>query len=110
MRLDYNSGSTKISKYWIDFQFFYDLYYRINFIWKKDNVYKKKNKYTKKNKIQKYEYILQNIILDKENKNIYPSSDINSLQDKSAISSNSTINTSNANNSNIINEYAINDK
>ena len=32
-----------------------------------------------------------------------PSSDINSLQDKSAISSNSTINTSNANNSNIIN-------
>ena len=71
MRLDYNSGSTKISKYWIDFQFFYDLYYRINFIWKKDNVYKKKNKYTKKNKIQKYEYILQNIILDKENKNIY---------------------------------------
>ena len=40
MRLDYNSGSTKISKYWIDFQFFYDLYYRINFIWKKDNVYK----------------------------------------------------------------------
>ena len=71
MRLDYNSGSSKISKYWIDFQFFYDLYYRINFIWKKDNVYKKKNKYTKKNKIQKYEYILQNIILDKENKNIY---------------------------------------
>ena len=71
MRLDYKNNSTKISKYWIDFQFFYDLYYRINFIWKKDNLYKKKNKYTKKNKIQKYEYILQNIILDKENKNIY---------------------------------------
>ena len=71
MRLDYNSGSTKISKYWMDFQFFYDLYYRIKFIWKKDNIYKKKKKDNKKNKIQKYEYILQNIILDKENKNIY---------------------------------------
>ena len=35
--------------------------------------------------------------------NMSPSSDMNSLQDKSAISSNSTINTSNANNSNIIN-------
>ena len=71
MRLNYNSGSTKISKYWMDFRFFYDLYQRINFIWKKENIYKKKNKYNKKNKIQKYEYILQNIILDKENKNLY---------------------------------------
>ena len=71
MRLDYNSGSTKISKYWMDFQFFYDLYYRIKFIWKKDNIYKKQKKDNKKNKIQKYEYILQNIILDKENKNLY---------------------------------------
>ena len=71
MRLDYNSGSTKISKYWMDFKFFYDLYYRINYIWKKDNIYKKKNKDNKKSKIQKYEHILQNIILDKENKNMY---------------------------------------
>ena len=71
MRINYKNNSTKISKYWMDFQFFYDLYFRINYIWKKDNIYKKKNKYAKKNKIQKYEYILQNIILDKENKNLY---------------------------------------
>ena len=71
MRLDYKCGSTNISHYWMDFKFFYDLYNRINFIWKKDNIYKNKNEYTKKNKILKYEYILQNIILDKENKNIY---------------------------------------
>ena len=71
MRLNYNSGSTKISKYWIDFRFFYDLYHRINFIWKKENIYKSKNKFNKKHKIQKFEYILQNIILDKENKNLY---------------------------------------
>ena len=71
MRLNYNSGSTKLSKYWLDYQFFYDLYQRINFIWKKDNIYRDKYKEKKKNKIQKYEYILENIILDKENKNLY---------------------------------------
>lgn len=68
MRLNYNSGSTKLSKYWLDYQFFYDLYQRINFIWKKDNIYRDKYKEAKKNKIQKYEYILENIILDKEKK------------------------------------------
>ena len=71
MRLNYNSGSTKISKYWMDFQFFYDIYYKVNYIWKKDNIFKNKKKDYKKNKIQKYEYILQNIILDKENKNLF---------------------------------------
>ena len=71
MRLNYNSGSTKISQYWLDYQFFYDLYQRISFLWKKENIYRKKYKDVKKNKIQKYEYILENIILDKENKNIY---------------------------------------
>jgi len=71
MRLNYNIGSTKLSKYWLDYQFFYDLYQRINFLWKKDNIYRDKYKESKKNKIQKYEYILENIILDKENKNLY---------------------------------------
>ena len=77
MRANYNSGNSQISKYWLDYKFFHDLYYKINYIWKKENIYKQENKGkdNKKSKLQKYENILQNIILKKEkdnkNKNEY---------------------------------------
>ena len=44
----------------------------MNYIWQKDNIFKKfKVTYQKGNKLIKYEDILQKLILDKNNKNIY---------------------------------------
>ena len=62
--------TNEIAKDWLDFPLIYDIFSRYKFIWVKNNVYKKLNidKY-KKNKSDKYNYIIENIILDKENKN-----------------------------------------
>ena len=62
----------EIAKDWLDFPLIYDIFSRYKFIWVKNNVYKKLNvdKY-KKNKSEKYDYIIENIILDKEKKNLF---------------------------------------
>ena len=64
----------EIAKDWLDFPLIYDIFSRYKFIWVKKNVYKKLDvdKY-KKNKSDKYNHIIENIILDKEKKNIFQS-------------------------------------
>ena len=72
MRIDQSLGN-KINKSWIDFKYVYEIYHRVKFIWQKENLYKKYNKKKKKfnNKIKKYEDIVENIILNKSNKNTF---------------------------------------
>ena len=72
MRIDTKLGK-KINDSWIDFRYIYEIYHRIKFIWQKDNFYKtyEKGKNKTNNKFKKYEQILQNIISDKSQKNLY---------------------------------------
>ena len=72
MRIDQSLGN-KINKSWIDFKYTYEIYHRVKFIWQKENLYKKYNKKKKKfnNKIKKYEDIIENIILNKSDKNTF---------------------------------------
>ena len=72
MRIDPKLGQ-KINDTWIDYKYIYEIYHRIKFIWQNDNLFKKFPKGKKKtnNKYKKYEGILDNIILNKNQKNIY---------------------------------------
>ena len=72
MRIDPKKGE-KINDTWIDFRYIYEIYHRIKFIWQKDNFYKTydKGKIKTNNKFKKYEGILQNLILNKNQKNLY---------------------------------------
>ena len=72
MRIDPKLGQ-KINDSWIDYKYIYEIYHRIKFIWQNDNLYKKYQKGKKKtnNKYKKYEAILDNILLNKNQKNIY---------------------------------------
>ena len=74
MRIDQSFG-TKINNAWIDFKYIYEIYHRIKFVWQKGNLYKKYSKRKKKNidKFKKYKDIVDNVILNKSNKNIYKS-------------------------------------
>ncbi len=71
MRID-ESISNNISQSWFDFPLINDILYRIKNIWNKKNVFKnlKLDKY-KKNKVGKYNYIIEQKIIDKSNKNIF---------------------------------------
>ena len=62
----------EIAKDWLDFPLIYDIFSRYKFIWVKNNVYKSLNidKY-KSNKSEKYNFIIDNIILDKDKKNAF---------------------------------------
>ena len=62
----------KIANSWIDFPLIHDVLFRIRNIWSKKNLYKTLNvdKY-KNNKSEKYQYIIDNIIINKEKKNLY---------------------------------------
>ena len=72
MRINPLKGE-KIKDKWFDYPFFDDIYRRLSFIWKKANDYNvsKDKKKKKQNKVLKYERILKQIILDKNNKNIF---------------------------------------
>ena len=72
MMIDQSFGN-KINKAWIDFKYMYEIYHRVKFLWQKQNIYKKYPKREKKmkNKFKKYEKIVDNIILDKSNKNSF---------------------------------------
>ena len=72
MRIDPNKGE-KINDSWIDFRYIYEIYHRIKFLWQKDNFYKtyEKGKIKTNNKFKKYEGILNNLILNKSQKNLY---------------------------------------
>ena len=71
MRMD-KTTCNDIAKDWLDFPLIYDLFNRYKFIWVKNNIYKKLNvdKY-KNNKSEKYDYIIENIILEKDRKNSF---------------------------------------
>ena len=69
MRIGYNRGS-KLKEYWMDYRFFDEIYKRVRYLWKMEKLFKGHDiKKIKKN--EKYDYILNNIILVKEKKNIY---------------------------------------
>ena len=72
MRIDQTFGN-KINKAWMDFKYIYEIYHRVKFIWQKENLYKNytKRKKKMKNKFKKYEDIVDNIILNKSNKNLF---------------------------------------
>ena len=72
MRIDDTKGRS-ISLYWKDYHFFYEIYSKINYIWKKDHLYKDSptNKSKESNKLKKYEDILEHIILDKNKRNAF---------------------------------------
>ena len=69
MRIGCITGK-KIEDYWIDFKFFNEFYMRIKHLWKMEKLFKGHN-LKKLKKENKYEYILKNIILVKEKKNVY---------------------------------------
>ena len=72
MRINQAFGN-KINKYWIDFKYIYEIYHRVNCIWQKENLYKKYSNRQKKNnnKFKKYSDIVDNLILNKTNKNMF---------------------------------------
>ena len=70
MQLDYSKN--RIQEIWQNFSLFNDLYKKLNYIWQKENIFKKfKLTNQKGNKLLKYENILEKLILDKNNKNVY---------------------------------------
>ena len=70
MILDFSKN--RIMDIWQNFSFFIKLYKKLNYIWQKENIFKKfKLTSQKGNKLIKYENILQKLILDKNNKNVY---------------------------------------
>ena len=71
MRLNPLKGEQMIEQ-WIDYPFFDDLYRKMSLIWSKIKNYNEKKKgQGKQNKILKYEKILNKVILNKDQKNIY---------------------------------------
>ena len=72
MRIDPKLGK-KIKDSWIDFRYIYEIYHRIKYIWQKENFYKiyEKGKNKTNNKFKKYKQILENIILNKNQKNLF---------------------------------------
>ena len=74
MRINKAMDKNKIAMSWIDFPLLSDVLNRIKPIWAKKNVYKNKIgaiESNKKNKSDKYQYIIDNIIINKEIKNYY---------------------------------------
>ena len=72
MRID-ETKEKSISIYWKDYKFFEEIYSRINYIWKKEYLYKDFNlvKIKNSNKLEKYENILETIILNKNKRNLF---------------------------------------
>ena len=66
-----NPKNDIINKSWIDYPFIYDVINRVRHFWAKKNVYKN-HKFDKcKSKPEKYQKIIENILLDKDKKNVY---------------------------------------
>ena len=70
MRIGSQNGK-KISEYWMDYKLFNEIYSRVRYLWKMEKLFKGHDDIKKLKKEKKYEYILNNIILVKEKKNIY---------------------------------------
>ena len=69
MRIGFNSGK-QIKEYWMDYKFFDEIYNRVRKLWKMEKLYKGHD-IKKLKKENKYDYILNQIILVKEKKNVY---------------------------------------
>ena len=66
-----NPKNDIINKSWIDIPFINDVINRVRHFWAKKNVYKN-HKFDKcKSKAEKYQKIIENILLDKDKKNVY---------------------------------------
>ena len=71
---DNNKDIKDISQEWLDFPLIYDLFNRYKFIWVKSNVYKNLDIDKFKNeKSNKYNYVIEKLICNKELKNAYKS-------------------------------------
>ena len=72
MRLTNKNSSNKIEELWKDFPLINEIITKTKYIWSKKNCFKgiKMDNY-KKNKIKKCDFIIENIIIDKDKKNIY---------------------------------------
>jgi hypothetical protein len=59
--------------YWEDYHFFEEIYEKVSYIWKKDYLYKDcdKKKLKTANKLEKYEYIFNNLIMNKNKRNLF---------------------------------------
>ena len=71
IRMASNVGK-KIKEYWLDYRYFDEIYKRVRPLWKMEKLFKGHD-IKKIKKENKYEYILKNVILIKEKKNIYQS-------------------------------------
>ena len=72
IRLNKKNENDKISTKWVDFQLFEDLFKRFNIFWgRKSSLQKMFKSKTKLNKILKYEEILNELIIDKDNRLTY---------------------------------------
>ena len=60
-----------INKSWIDYPFSYDIINRIRHLWAKKNVFKNHKLDKCKSKAEKYQKIIEKILLDKDKKNVY---------------------------------------
>ena len=64
--------SNNLSQDWIDFPLINDIFIRYKYIWVKNNVFKNSKVDSFKNKIsEKYDYIVEKIIVDKDKKNLF---------------------------------------
>jgi len=64
--------SNNLSQDWIDFPLINDIFIRYKYIWVKNNVFKNSKVDSFKNKLsEKYDYIVEKIIVDKDKKNLF---------------------------------------
>ena len=68
-----DSKNKNLDSYWDDYQFFYEIYKQLNYMWSKKYIYKDSdiNKLNMTKKIKKYENILEKYILNKNNSIIF---------------------------------------
>ena len=72
MRIKQKSSCCKIGELWKDFPLVNEIISKTKYIWSKQNCFKGLDlKNYKKNKSKKYDYIIENIIIDKDKKNLY---------------------------------------
>ena len=71
MRIGFNAEK-KIEEYWLDYKYFNEIYRRVKNLWKMEKLYKGHD-IKKIKKENKYDYILNKVILIKEKKNVYQS-------------------------------------
>ena len=73
MRIENSKEKKTVSSYWKDYKFFEEIYFKINYMWKKEYLFKdfQISKFKNSNKVKKYTNILNEIILNKDKRNLF---------------------------------------